>query len=57
MFNVFLPTCAVDFFTTHEKNKTGKCDIEGFVPVASLNGVVGSSSSFIKSLISNTWKR
>ena len=38
------------------KNKTRKCDTEGFVPVASLCGVVGSPSSFIISLIGRTGK-
>ena len=33
-----------------------KCDTEGFVPVASLNGVVGSPSLFIRSLIGRTGK-
>ena len=47
MFKAFVPTCAVGFRTTHGKNKTRKFDIEGFVPVASLNGVVGLPSSFI----------
>ena len=36
------------------KNKTQKCDTEGFVPVASMCGVVGLPSSFIISLIGTT---
>ena len=56
MFNDFVPTFAVDFCTTHGKNKTRKCNIEGFIPVKNLNGVVGSPSSFIKSLIGSTSK-
>ena len=56
MFNVFVSTCAVAFRTTHEQNKTRKCDTEVFVPVASLCGVVGSPSSFIRSLIGRTGK-
>ena len=56
MFNVFVSTCAVAFRTTHGQNKTRKCDTEGFVPVASLYGVVGSPSSFIRSFIGSTGK-
>ena len=40
MFRVFVSTCAVALCTTHGQNKTCKCDTEGFVPVANLNGVV-----------------
>ena len=54
MRNVFFSTCAVAFRTTHGQNKTRKCDTEGFVPVASLYGVVGSPSSFIRSFIGKT---
>ena len=54
MFNVFVSMCAVAFFTTHEQNNTRKCDTEGFVPVASLCGVVGLPSSIIRSLIGIT---
>ena len=54
MFNVFVSTCAVAFRTTHGQNKTHKCDTEGFVPVASLYGVVGSPSSCIRSYIGRT---
>ena len=50
------PTCAVSFRTTNGKNKTRECDIEGFVPVTSLFGVVGLPSSFIMSLIGITKK-
>ena len=56
MFNAFLSTCAVALRTTHGQNNTRKCDTEGFVPVASLNGVVGSPSLFIRSLIGRTIK-
>ena len=41
---------------TLRQNKTRKCDVEGFVPVASLCGVVGYPSSFIRSLIGRTRK-
>ena len=54
IFNVFVSTCAVDFRTTHGQNKRHKCDTKGFVPVASLYGVVRSPSSFIRSLIGRT---
>ena len=54
MFNVFVSTCAVAFHTTHGQNKTRKCDTEGFVPGANLNGVVGYPSSFIRFLIGRT---
>ena len=56
MFNVFVSTCAIAFRTTHGQDKTRKYDTEGFVPVASLYGVVGSLSSFIRSLIGRTGK-
>ena len=36
--------CAVAFRTTNGENNTGKCDTEGFVPVESLNVVVGLPS-------------
>ena len=52
----FLSTFAVDLRTTHRKNNTHKCDTEVFVPVASLYGVVGSLSLFIRSLIGRTGK-
>ena len=38
------------------KNNTRECDTEGLLPVAILNGVVGSPSSFIRSLIGRTGK-
>ena len=38
------------------KNKTRKCDTKGFIHVASLNGVVGFTSSFLESLIVSTSK-
>ena len=56
IFNVFVSTCAVAFRTTHGQNKTRKCDTKSFVPVASLYGVVGSPSSFIRSFIGRTGK-
>ena len=56
MFNVFVSTCAIAFRTTHGQNKTRKCDTEGFVPVASLYGVVGLPSLFIRYLIGITRK-
>ena len=49
-------TCAVAFCTTHGKNDTHKCDTEGFVSVAVLNGVVSSPSLFIRYLIGRTGK-
>ena len=52
----FVPTCAVDLCTTHGQNNTRECYTEGFVPVASLNGVVESLSSFIIYLIGRTGK-
>ena len=36
--------CLKPFFYISLKNKTRKCDIEGFEPVTSLNGVVDSLS-------------
>ena len=42
--------------TTHGKNNTHKWETEGFVPVASLCGVVGLPSLFIISLIGRTGK-
>ena len=56
MFNVFVSTCTVAFHTTHGQNNTHKCDTEGFVPVASLCGVVQSPSSLIRSFIGRTGK-
>ena len=45
--NSFFLTCAVAFRTTHGQHNTRKCDTEGFLPVASLYGVLGSPSLFI----------
>ena len=56
MFNAFLSTCAVAFRKNHWQNNTNKFDTEDVVPVASLNGVVGLPSSFIKYLIGRTGK-
>ena len=56
IFNAFVPTCAVAFRTTHGKNNTLICSTEGFVPVASLYGVVRSPSSFIRYLMGRTGK-
>ena len=56
MLNVFISMCAVALRTTHGQNNTRKWDTEGFVPVAILCGVVGSSSFFIRSLIGRTGK-
>ena len=36
--------CAVALCITHGHNNTRKCDTEDFLPVTSLNGVVGSPS-------------
>ena len=43
-------------FVQHIKKITHEYDTEGFVPVASLNSVVGSPSSFIRYLIGSTGK-
>ena len=56
IFNVFFSTFAVAFRTTHGQSNTRKCDTGGFVHVASLCGIVGSPSSFIRSLIGRTGK-
>ena len=58
MFNYFPSTCAVDFITTHGKNKTRRFDTEGFVLVSILCVIIGSASRFIKCLIGiigNIW--
>ena len=54
MFNEFLPTYAVAFCTTHEKNKTRKFNIEDLIPIASLYGVIGSPYLFIRYFIVST---
>ena len=54
MFNAFVSTCAVDFRTTHENNKTPGFYTEGFVPVAGFCGLGGSPYWFIKYLIGGT---
>ena len=54
MFNAFVPTCAVKFHTTHGQKKTFSFDTEGFMPVDSLCGEVGSTSWFDKCLIGRT---
>ena len=55
VYNIFdVSTWVIAFRTTHGQNNTRKCDTEGLVPVASLCGVVGSPSSFIRSLIGRT---
>ena len=54
IFNAFVSIYAVDFRTTHGQNNTHKCDTEGFVPVASLCGVVVSPSSFMRCLVGRT---
>ena len=54
IFNVFVSTCAVALHTKHGQNNTRECDTEGFVPVASLCGVVGLPFSSIRSLIGRT---
>ena len=51
MFNAFMSMCAVTFRTAHGKHRTRIFDTKGFVPVASLCGVVSSPSWFIKCLI------
>ena len=47
-------TYTVAFCTTHGQNNTRKCDTDSFVPVASLNGAIGSPYSFIRYLIGRT---
>ena len=47
--------CSSFPYNTWENNMR-KCDTEGFVPAASLYGVVGSTFSFIISLIGRTGK-
>ena len=42
--------------TISGQNNTRKCDTKRFVPVTTLNGVVGLLSSFIRSLIVSTGK-
>ena len=54
IFNAFVPKRAVTFCTTHGQNKTLRFDTEGFVPVSSLWGVVGSPYWFTKCLIGRT---
>ena len=56
MFNVFVSTCAVAFRTPHGQNNTCKYDTDGFVPVASFCGVIGSPFLFIRYLIGRTGK-
>ena len=56
IFNTFVPTCALDLRTAHGKNNICKCYTEGFIPIASLNGVVGLKYSFIRSLLDGTVK-
>ena len=56
IFNAFVPTFAVAFHKTHGQNNTCKCDTEGFLPAASLNGMVGLPFLFIRSLIGTTKK-
>ena len=53
-FNDFVSTCAVYFRTRHGQNKTHMFDTEGFLPVESLCGVVGSPSWFTIFLIGIT---
>ena len=56
IFNAFMPPFAIYFRTTHRKNNTPKCDTEGSIPVAILNGVVVSPSSFIRYFIGRSRK-
>ena len=42
--------------TTHAQNNTHICDTEGFVPAASLNGLVVVPFSFIRYLMCRTGK-
>ena len=49
-------TAHVETKTLNMLHQTRKCDTEGFVPVASLCGVFGLPSSFIRSLIGRTGK-
>ena len=54
MFKNFVSKCEVSFRITHWQNKTRRFDTEGFAPVSSLCGVVGSPSWFTKCLIGIT---
>ena len=56
IFNAFVPMCALYFCTIHGQNNTHKWYTEGFISVASLKGVVGLPSSFIRSFIDSTRK-
>ena len=51
MFNAFPSKYAVVFCTNHRQNRTHKFNTEGFLPDASMCGVVGSLSWFTKVLI------
>ena len=58
IYKAFVSTFLVAFCTTHRQNKTHGFYTEGFVPVTSLCGVVGSPSWFTKCLIGrigNIW--
>ena len=54
IFNAFVSTCVVAFCTTHKHNKTCEFNTEGFVPVASLCGVVYLLYWFTKCFIGIT---
>ena len=53
----FLSMCAVAFHTKHGQNNTFKCDTEGFLSVASFDGLVGLPLLFIRYLIGRTEKK
>ena len=54
IFNASMSTFSVDSSTRYGQNKIGGFDTEGFVPVLSLCGVVGSPYLFTKCLIGRT---
>ena len=56
IFNAFVPTHAVAFCIAQGQNNTRKGYTEGFVPLASLIGVFGLLSLFIRSLIGSNGK-
>ena len=51
-----IPNMCSSFPCNTLTKKTRKCNIEGLIPVAGLNGTVGSLSSFIKYMIGSTGK-
>ena len=54
MFNNLVSKCTVAFCETNGQNKICRFDTEGFLPVVSLCGVVGSPFQFTECLIGIT---